>query len=413
MIAISAVWAICAPNVGPIELAEKSAWVTPKLLVERVAHLGAPRPAPASRSRSGRRCRPARARRPSGSWRRRSPAGRARRAPGRRRGALDRRLDPRARLEVDAELEPEPGDRQRAGHEDQARRREEPASSCRRSRSATSAPLALVAPMANARADQARARHRAEDRRGGQHGGEQRDDRADPEREREALDARRGEREQDERHADRHDVGVDDRAQGLRVAVGDGGRDRPPGARLLLYSLEDDDVRVGRDAQREDQARDARQRERDRDQLDQREQEDRVDDAARRPPRRRARGRRGAGTAASAPGRRRPRAGPGPAPAGRASRTPGLRDQLELDRQRADAQVLGQVLGLLQAAEAGDLGAGAAVDALRVLAEVDRGQRDDLVVERDREALAGRLRGPRRRPGRQDDLASRAGRSAW
>ena len=46
----------------------------------------------------------------------------------------------------------------------------------------------------------------------------------------------------------------------------------------------------------------------------------------------------------------------------------GLRDQLELDRQRADAQVLGQVLRLLDRADAVDLRAGAAVDALRVLA---------------------------------------------
>ena len=53
----------------------------------------------------------------------------------------------------------------------------------------------------------------------------------------------------------------------------------------------------------------------------------------------------------------------------------------------------------------------APVDALRVLDEVDRGQRDDLVVERDREALEGlllvaaRAAASRRR--------SRARRSAW
>ena len=65
----------------------------------------------------------------------------------------------------------------------------------------------------------------------------------------------------------------------------------------------------------------------------------------------------------------------------------GLRDQLELDRQGADAQALGEVVGRVEVADVLDLRAGAAVDALRVLDEVDRRQRDDLVVERDREVL--------------------------
>ena len=64
-----------------------------------------------------------------------------------------------------------------------------------------------------------------------------------------------------------------------------------------------------------------------------------------------------------------------------------LRDQLQVDRQGADAQALGQVLRLLDRADVLDRGAGAAVDALRVVLVVDRRQRDDLVVERDREAL--------------------------
>ena len=49
-----------------------------------------------------------------------------------------------------------------------------------------------------------------------------------------------------------------------------------PGAQLFLDAFEDDDVRVGRDADREDQSRDAGQGQRDRDQLDQPEEEDRV-----------------------------------------------------------------------------------------------------------------------------------------
>src|SRR5205823_14446804 len=97
---------------------------------------------------------------------------------------------------------------------------------------------------------------------------EQRDERADPEGEREALHAGGREREQDEGDEQGDRVRVGDRLDGLRVPAGDGGRDRPALARLLLYSLEDDDVRVGGDAQRQDEAGDAREREGDRDQLD-------------------------------------------------------------------------------------------------------------------------------------------------
>ena len=53
--------------------------------------------------------------------------------------------------------------------------------------------------------------------------------------------------------------------------------DRRARADLLLDALEDHDVRVGRDPDGQNQARDARQRHRDRDQLDQREQVQRVD----------------------------------------------------------------------------------------------------------------------------------------
>ena len=166
------------------------------------------------------------------------------------------------------------------------------------------------------------------------------------EREREALDAGGGEHEQDEGHADRDDVGVDDRPQRLGVAAGDGGRDRAPGAHLLLDALEDDDVGVGRHAQREDHARDARQRERDRDQLDEGEQAAPRRSRAPRRPRRRARGRRRPGTAASAGQARRPG---DQALVERllAERGRDLRvgDQLQVDRQRADAELLGQVLG--------------------------------------------------------------------
>ena len=61
------------------------------------------------------------------------------------------------------------------------------------------------------------------------------------------------------------------------VAGGDRARHRSPGPHLLLYSLEDDDVGVGRHPDSQDQARDARQGQGDRDQLDQGEEEDPVD----------------------------------------------------------------------------------------------------------------------------------------
>ena len=118
-----------------------------------------------------------------------------------------------------------------------------------------------------------------------------------PSDEREALHPGRGEDEQDERRHERHDVGVDDRRDAAFVALGDAGGHRSAVAYLLLDAFEDDDVRVRRDADREDQARDARQRQRDRDQLDQREEVDAVDDQRRRPRSRPARGRRRAGTA--------------------------------------------------------------------------------------------------------------------
>ncbi len=122
-----------------------------------------------------------------------------------------------------------------------------------------------------------RASHDREERLREEDGGEERDDRADTEREREALDAGAREDEQDERGEQGDDVRVDDRRDALAVALADRRQRRAPEAQLLLYSLEDDDVRVGRDADREDQPRDARQGQRDRDDLDHRQVEEGVD----------------------------------------------------------------------------------------------------------------------------------------
>ena len=139
-----------------------------------------------------------------------------------------------------------------------------------------------LAPSAGRRVQDLRAAEQPEDRLGEEHGGEQRDDRADAEREREALDPRGRQPEEDERGQQRDHVGVDDRRDALAVALGDRGQHRSPGAHLLLDPLEDDDVRVGGDADRQHQAGDTRQRHRDRQQLDQREVEERVDEQAER-----------------------------------------------------------------------------------------------------------------------------------
>ena len=394
MTAISAVRAICSPNVGPIELAEKSAWLHAELLVERGAHARDL----VRLERLGRDLEDVLAEVRLLDLLDLGVLEVARQRVAhvlRARRLLDRRLDPRARLEVDAEVD----------------------APCRRSRSA---PISRItpdieknhfdlpmksnvhgrpspcAPSAKREFRSACPAERAHQRGREEHGGEHRRERADAEREREALDAGGREHEEDERDADDHHVRVDDRAQRLRVAGGDGRRDRAPGAHLFLDAFEDDDVRVGRDAQREDQARDARQRQRDRDQLDQREQQHRVDEQrdAREPAehaveeeqeeqrQRQADGARDQALVQRLLTERR--------------RDLRLRDQLQVDRQRADAQALGEVLRVLQVADAVDLRARAAVDALRVLEVVDRRQRDDLVVERDREALERGLRGPPR-----------------
>ncbi len=65
--------------------------------------------------------------------------------------------------------------------------------------------------------------------------------------------------EEDERGQQGDHVRVDDRRDPFSVADADRRAHTSPGAHLLLYSLEDDDVRVGRDPDRQDQPRDPRQ----------------------------------------------------------------------------------------------------------------------------------------------------------
>ena len=101
-------------------------------------------------------------------------------------------------------------------------------------------------------------------KKGARHGNgrHHRDQRSDDEHESEALHAAGGDREENERCDDRDDVRVDDRVEALAVTVRDGGAHRFAGSHLFLDALEDDDVRVCRNSDREDQAGEARERER-------------------------------------------------------------------------------------------------------------------------------------------------------
>ena len=300
--------------------------------------------------------------------------------------------DPRAGREVDPEVETPAADRERADEQDHAGHREEVPRGAHEVEP-DRPPLATGAERRRA-VNRPRVAHRHQDRLRRQHGGEQRDDRADTEREREALDVRGREHEQDERGHDRDDVRVDDRGQALLVAGDDALPDRASGADLLLDAFEDDDVRVSRDADREDQAGDARQRQRDRDELDQRVEVDPVDDQAD-----------GRDHAEHAVERDQEHDDDQQADEtgdqalverllAERRRHLGLGDQLEVDRQRAEPQLGREVLRGLDREAAGDVGAAAALDPVRVGLEVDLRDRDQLVVERDREVLVELLTEP-------------------
>ena len=164
-----------------------------------------------------------------------------------------------------------------------------------------------------------------------------------------------------------------------------------PARDLFLDAFEDDDVRVGGDADRQDQAGEARQRQRDAEEQDrgvhergvdaeaehrdeaeeavEEEQEERDDDQAA--------DRRDLRLLQRVLAERR--------------RDVGALERDELDRQGAGLQHEREVLRLVEARHAGDLRAGAGrVDAVRILLVVDRRPRADLVVEHDREVLLAR-----------------------
>ena len=247
--------------------------------------------------------------------------------------------------------------------------------------------LGITCPERRPRTQQTRATQRVQDRLGRQHGGKHRHDHPDPERERKPPHPRVRQPEQDEGDEDRDDVGVQDRRQALLVA----GRNRRShtAARpdLLLDTLEDHDVRIGRHPEREDHPCDPRQREHDRNQLHDRVQVQPVD------------AHRDRGDHAEHPIEdqqeqhhdREPREPCEQAPVERLltqrSRHLRTRHQLQPHRQRPDLQDLRQVLGRVDRERTRDLGARPTVDPVRVLDVVDRGRRDELVVEHDREML--------------------------
>ncbi len=229
----------------------------------------------------------------------------------------------------------------------------------------------------------------AEHRAGRGDGGEERDDGADQQHQREALHLGGRDREQDQRGDRGDDVRVDDRAEALRVTGGDRGAHRAPGSRLLLDSLEDDDVRVGGDSDRQDQAGEARQRQHDAEEQDRAVHQGRVD--------READDRDDAEEAVEDQQEDRDdeqaddRGVPGLAERVLAERgrDVGARDGLELHGQRAGLEHEREVVRLgLRTAMPVICGAAAGrVDPVAVLRVVDRRERVELVVEDDREAL--------------------------
>ena len=110
-----------------------------------------------------------------------------------------------------------------------------------------------------------------------EHGGQHRERRPDEEHEGEAAHAGGRHREQHHRRDRRHDVRVDDRREALLVALRDRRLHRAPAAHLFLDAFEDDDVRVGRNAERQHEAGEARERQRDVEEQDRGVQERRVD----------------------------------------------------------------------------------------------------------------------------------------
>ena len=223
------------------------------------------------------------------------------------------------------------------------------------------------------------------------------------------------EREEDERRDQRDHVRVDDRRDAAAVAGGDRAQHRFAAPRLLLDSLEDDDVGVGRHPDSQDQPRDPRQRQGDRDQLDQGEEDQPVDRQRRRPRRTRGSGSRRAGRGRPGSARRSRPSGPGRAPAARGSPRPwSWRSASGRPAGRRSGGSVARSWDSCMREAAGDLGAGAAVDPVGVVDEVDDRPRLDLLVEDDREVARVGVGGLRvAGDARAERSAARAGRSPW
>ena len=161
---------------------------------------------------------PARGSRPSGSSPSAEPERRERVAHLVDRGRpLERRGDPRAAVEVDAEVEALAGDRQRADQQDHAGHREEPLRRCPCSRSGTGSDVARAPSAPGGAAGACRAASTGSPAsRSTAVNSETMTPR--PSVNAKPLHARRREDEQDERDQERDDVRVDDRRQALPVA---------------------------------------------------------------------------------------------------------------------------------------------------------------------------------------------------
>ena len=307
-----------------------------------------------------------------------------------RRRLLELRDDPRARGEVDAEVETLGTHGQRSDDQDEAREREEvlgPAHVV-----PAEPRFRRLGPKGGRAGGNPRVGQDAEDRLCQEDRGEERDDRPHTEHEGEPLDPGGRQHEQDEGDHEGDDVGVDDRREALPVALFDRHRNGATITDFLLDAFEDNDVRVGGDADRQDQSRNPGERQGDRDQLDEREKEDRVN----------AEGEDRDRAQHAIEGEQEDRDEQQPGKAGQEALVEGLaperrryrgcRDQLKLDRQCAGLEQVGQLLRALDREPAGDLGTGRPADSVRVLLEVDVGRRDQLVVEDDREVLEVLLR---------------------
>jgi hypothetical protein len=88
-------------------------------------------------------------------------------------------------------------------------------------------------------------------------------------------------------------------------------------------------------------------------------------------------------------------------------------DEFDVERQRAETQLVGEIPGGGDREASGDVGAGVAGDPVRELLEVDKRDREQLIIERDREVLVERLAQPADQLAAPGDRAVRFWNSVW